>query len=246
MADYRLFHGATPQGLWHSVVRFWFLPVLLYARLLFIPVIKLSAYKRWWQQLALLAVLLLVVLASIEDSASVRSTSAIISQMLIAPMALLFYMVGYFCKNKVAQLVNYNTMWSGMTLLMVVTLLYFVAQLNAPVLMYKNFYGDLPVFFATTAMGIVATLVIARRMESSKFLSFCGKTSIAFFIWNFTVIRALRHVLAILGLAPNVMSTCFLLFGLSVVAITVINVVTYKYIPIIYGKFPVKKLNNAK
>lgn len=167
---------------------YWFLLVLFYVVILFYFLCKLDFEKKMVRYIVILTDFILVVVLSL-----MKITTKIHIE--IVPMALLFYLSGYFTKsinvniytNKKYILIKYIWIFS-------IPIIVICSYWNTPVTMYVNTYGNLLLFFITAVCGIVMICNLAKGLQNNKFLSWIGKNSVIIYVLHFKVIDIL-HIL---------------------------------------------------
>lgn len=97
----------------------------------------------------------------------------------VVPFALMFYMIGFYTKN----------LFTNTKLFMLPICVFVVAilsQINEPILMYDNQYGNLGMFLMTSLCGSYAVIEFSQRVNSNFFI-WLGKVSIIVYILQFHI-----------------------------------------------------------
>lgn len=97
----------------------------------------------------------------------------------VVPFALMFYMIGFYAKNLFA-----NTKLFMLPICVFVVA--FLSQINEPVLMYGNQYGNFGMFLMRSLCGSYAVIGISQRVNSNFFI-WLGKVSIIVYVLQFHI-----------------------------------------------------------
>lgn len=157
---------------------------------------------------------------------------------LIVPMAFCFFMLGNIAKTLVELVYKNRNITFGMLSLFSMIICYILGNVNSSVKMYENQYGNLFLFFSCAITGIFAICYLSMFFKESTFLSYIGKNSIAFYVWQFAITSIFVSVLN--RVAPYLQITdtntiAFLAFACSMPFLFGIVFLTNKYFPVIYG-----------
>lgn len=157
--------------------------------------------------------------------------------MAVIPMAFCFYICGSLLKDFINKSLATKEL-SGLVTVILIALTYIFANMNSMVLMYKNEYGNLPIFIISSIVGISMALRLSKALDTSKFLSFCGKNSVAIYVWNFLIVQIAisisNKIVGVTGLYN--LSVGMLAFVIAVPVLIFIVKITNKYTPWLYGR----------
>lgn len=215
---------------------YWFLPVLFSCSVLFMLLSStMNLEKNITRILIVIATVLCVYLS---DKYLNSLKSSVLYWIRIVPTAFLFYFMGFIVKNRLLSLKEKHTSLKGLIVLVLITSLFVLTQVNSPIMMYKNEYGNYFLFLTTSLLGVYIVMQISRLLESSALLEEMGKLSIAIYVWNFCVIgffyRLTNVVMKYTGLEDKGIMTA-ITFGIAVICLYVIAKLTYEKMPFLYG-----------
>ena len=103
--------------------------------------------------------------------------------LLISPIALVFYLLGYMLKDKMKSWTETSFILE-VTTIMLLPLLLVMSNIFPPVTMYLNQYGNPLAFVSMSILGIFAIMVLSQLLRGSKLLKFCGVNSLIIFVWQ--------------------------------------------------------------
>lgn len=238
-----LFNGITGKASWDIDVisilsRGWFLWILLYISLIWWSVYRICKKNRFiWIVVAALDVLLVLLINNYGLKSGINIE--------ILPMAFLFYLAGFFIKKVViAYDINIKIILQKVKWLFVVFALvtFVVSQINVPIAMYLNTYGNLILFFSESMSGIAMTICFSAYFERIGFIQWIGANTITFYVFNFCAVdsfRGLRKLLiqksSILADA-NIYTLYFCEFLCIMLALTLTTIFCNKYLWFLFGK----------
>lgn len=150
----------------------------------------------------------------------------------IIPTAFLFYYCGFFLRDRTLVEDKSHSQAQGMLILFLLAALYVLSQVNAPVKMYENSYGNYFIFLMTSFMGIYTVLEGARLIKNSNLLREMGRCSIAIYVWNYLFIGILYRL--IMSWQDKGICTG-ITFGISIICLFAVAKFTYKRAPFMYG-----------
>lgn len=215
---------------------YWFLPVLFSCSVLFMLLTSMMNPEKNITRIKIVFATGLCVYLS--DKYLDGINSSVLYWIRIVPTAFLFYFVGFMFKNRLLSLKEKHTSLKGLIVLVLIAALFVLTQVNSPVMMYKNEYGNYFLFLTTSFMGVYIVMQIARLLENSALLEEMGKLSIAIYVWNFFVIgffyRLTNVVMKYTGLEDKGIMTA-ITFGIAVICLYVIAKLTYEKMPFMYG-----------
>ena len=179
----------------------WFLPVLFMCSVLYSFILTLIKQRGAYIKLLLvfLALLLIFPAQTLNKHEFLLAGSLINSRHIaVLPMAFLFYILGnIFFNYKDKIFFWYNSIKPeimGLIMLIMLSLLGVLSFINDSVYMYKNEYGNYFTFLSTSIMGILLTIFYFSDY-SSAFLSYVGKNSIYYYVWNFITIHFVTSIM---------------------------------------------------
>ena len=161
----------------YAILRWWFLLVLFQVNLISL-VLKNFIFKS--------KVLRAVFMVLLSLTVVLQQTGLILQERLpcyvnVLPFALLFYMAGFFGKS---ILERSGEKIAFVAIAMLVCII--VSQINEPVLMYDNRYGNFLMFLITSLLGSYAVIGFSQRI-SSQFFTWLGQVSIIVYVLQFHV-----------------------------------------------------------
>ena len=172
----------------HAILRWWFLLVLFQINLISIFV-KNIILKNTIRQIIFCFILIGIVI--LQQSGFILQ-NRIPCFVHIVPFALMFYMIGFYSKKLLS---NTRLIILPICILVVV----FLSQVNEPILMYDNQYGNFWIFLMTSLCGSYAVIGISQRLNSNFFI-WLGKVSIIVYVLQFHINQYCRFaVKCILG-----------------------------------------------
>lgn len=165
----------------------WFLIVMLYVVLIF-PLIQKYID---WKNRKVIACYMIVVVSIAAMSASLQVNTLLSLEK--TPMALLFYSLGYLVnQNGYRDKINrtMNRCW-----IFLIPALILLAEINAPIGMYENHYGNLLLFALTSLIGIGLCMYCSEIIKYNDCLVLFGKYSIVVYCTHFVLVKFFRLVL---------------------------------------------------
>lgn len=161
----------------------WFVTVLaiIWSICYLIPIVLINRLNRWGYMLLIITICLA---ASIYFSLLPEKFLHFVPLKLESlPLSFLFFFLGYFCQSMVMKIPKQ----SPITLVTLVMgggiILILCALQNGVVDLRQNMMGNPLLFMAGAASGIVLVLALS-NMFHSKLLSYIGRYSILFFLWE--------------------------------------------------------------
>ena len=183
-----VFYEIHPKGIIYSVFyrgepyvasALWFITVLaiIWTICFIVPGILENRQNRWLRLIITVSVCILAsYLLSILPE---RILHYIPLKLESLPLSYLFFYIGYFCQSmeiKKPKRYLLTLMWGGILLIM-------CALSNGAVDLRQNMMGNPLLFMAGAVSGIVVVLILS-NMFHSKILSYIGRYSILFFLWE--------------------------------------------------------------
>lgn len=182
------FYEVHPKGLLVSAIykgepyvasALWFVTVLaiIWTICFIAPVILVNRFNRWW---CLLITVSVCISASYFFSILPEKILYYIPLKLESlPLSYLFFYLGYFCQSmEIKKPKRYLLTLMGGGILLIVCALH-----NEMVDLRQNMMGNPLLFMVAAVSGIVFVLVLS-NMFHSKILSYIGRYSILFFLWE--------------------------------------------------------------
>lgn len=163
----------------------WFLITLFLMELLAMLIITLINSRKG----LCYVVIIIFSIFSITDYTSVMYVQQTLA-------ALIFGLLGYLCKPIIEHYSDSMSSLKGLGwfVLMIVLLL---SQLNLPIAMYINQYGNKFNFVITALLAIYSILDISVSLKNTAFFQWCGRESIILYIFQFAIIRLVLSALTI-------------------------------------------------
>jgi len=159
----------------HAILRWWFLLVLFQISLISIFIRNIVLKNTIRQVVFGIALVCIIVL----QQSGVVLQNKIPCFVNVVPFALLFYMIGFYAK----KLFINTKLFLLPICVFVVTVL---SQINEPILMYDNQYGNFGMFLMTSLCGSYAVIGISQRVNSNFFI-WLGKVSIIVYVLQFHI-----------------------------------------------------------
>lgn len=172
-----------------DAILFWFLPVLFVSQLIYQSIINVFDKRDKWLYVVFLLNLGLVFLM---DYLKIQT----LVHIEIIPMAVLFLSLGYIYRSHIAKY-NATKLPRGWLLLLMIPVSVLISSINTPVLMYKNYYGNLLLFFLGAIVGITIILEVSKYCESNNVFAYIGKNSILFYTLHVVLLKGLHGVASI-------------------------------------------------
>ena len=215
---------------------YWFLPVLLSCSIMFMLLSSIMNLEKNKTRIMIVVASALCVYFSNKYPYALKTP--VLYWVNIIPTAFLFYFVGFMLRNRLLAMKEELTSLNELVILVSIVALFVLTQVNSPVKMYKNEYGNYFLFLTASFMGIYMVLKIARLLENSVLLEEMGKLSIAIYVWNFCVIgfflRLTNVVMKYTGLEDKGIMTA-VTFSIAVIGLYVIAKLTHEKMPFLYG-----------
>lgn len=220
-----------------SCFGFWFLPVLFLSSLLFLILSVIFDLNNWKMGLFILVISFIV--AGFTAYTQPLSNCGIIVDWLVkTPVAFFFYFCGNYMNKVVLRPIQCTGPRRGLVLIALIPLLYTFSQLNGSVKMYLNDYGNVPLFFLSSFVGIFLVMTISKSLTNTSFLQEMGKLSISVYVWNFLIVGASLRVVNLalnrIGFNNSGIYTA-LTFFIAIFALYYISIWTYNKMPFLYG-----------
>lgn len=166
----------------------WFLLVLYCVSICFYGLQKINFNKRFIKIFVIAGDLAVVILLDLIGVTSKFHLE-------IVPMALLFYMLGFYCKglNRERMGKCLGNMISNFWILLFPVIV-ICSYWNTPIAMYLNDYGNLLFFFLGAFSGILFICMLAKSIEENGFVCWIGQNSIIIYVLHFTMIKGVHLI----------------------------------------------------
>lgn len=147
----------------------------------------------------------------------------------VALTGVVFYGMGYLIKNNKITQINSNSI-RLLLLCCSLTVGYLISQLNGPVAMAENHYGNYVYFYTAACLGILSAVVLSMFVSKSGVLRFLGKNSIIILALHFPVKRLVTFITSkALNVSPDQVKGSFIISGIDT-AITILILVPAIYL----------------
>ena len=230
-------HNISDYNPWSDMIN-WFLPVLFICSVMHMTILTITRQIRpLYVNVTLLFVCLCLIPIATSNAGDYDKISKTWNIVVKLPIAFTYFILGNILKPMVLK-ESFSSKYWGIIDICIVCMLVIASNINEPVLMYKNVYGNILLFFMTSLMGAYMVLRISQKLKNCHFLTYAGTNSIAFYVWNFIAVFVTAFTLN--KFFPDLMSTSVeiftsIRFSLSIGIIFLITEITVKYIPFIYG-----------
>lgn len=226
----------------YSFTRWWFLPVLFVVTVLFLAISRLINLKKGKNFI----IVILVCLVTNQIMTTFHIPKASLDYYRSVPMALLWYSFGYyFYQHKEVYNVYYanvNQYLAGLMSILCISISIIISQINEPVTMFDNSYGNIFLFFAGCSCGIISIWNLSIHVKGNMFLQWLGRNSIIVYVWQFKLTGFWNNIVedVMNVLSPNCqnIATVNALLGMCICLLCVIPIIiiTNRICPEIYGK----------
>lgn len=216
----------------------WFLPtlflcIILYTLIgMFVDIDKISI------KLICMICLFLFIWLSIQTN-QYNITGGFCRCLQIVPAASFFYVMGSMTRPYMETFERNTSLFISVIVISAFCVCFVIAEINTPVLFYKNNYGNLLLFCVSSILGSFSILYFSTFVKESKLLTYIGKHSIVFYVWQFLIVSLSVSLSArIIKLVPNVAEDniqAIFAFAIALPVLCLIVKVTTKYVPQIYG-----------
>ena len=157
----------------------------------------------------------------------------------IVPAASFFYVMGNITHSHIREIAKNKNLKTSMLFIIAFCMCFVIANINHPVLWYKNEYGSLMMFLMGSVLGCISVFYFSMFIYASKILKYVGKFCVAFYVWQFLIVSLSRSVsvrfLKSFSEIKNDNVVTILAFAIALPALYLIVSVTTKYLPVIYG-----------
>lgn len=215
---------------------FWFLPVLFLCSICYMFVSTIINLHK--TRFKVVAMIIAMSLSIILLSNQVTSVIMPVDWLIKSAVALPFYFCGSFFKERVLKVDNQQRIVSNILLILLLPIIVMLSQINSPVLMYKNEYGIIPLFYLTSVLGIMLVIELSKRLVNMPVLLEFGNLSVAVYVWNFLIVgfslRVLNRILLMFGLDNEAILTAAT-FSVSMIILYLLSKWTYSKLPYLYG-----------
>lgn len=154
----------------------------------------------------------------------------------VVPFSFFFYTLGYLFQNIYIRYKPGKYDWSAIVYGSIIV--YVISQLNQPVKMYNNQYGNLVLFLLTACVGSIVVLLLSKHI-SSEWLRYLGKNTIIIYVLQFhsiLVVRKVTEMLLIDMLKCDDMYMYYLtVIGIEIFVIMIMTPMLRKLIPWAFG-----------
>lgn len=217
--------------------RWWFLPTLFICSVLYMLIGMLVNLKNVMNKIIYMIISLILIFVSIEFNKYDLHGFFLCLQ--IVPVASFFYVLGNIIRPYMAIINNTKTISLSIAACIVFCICFSIANVNTPVMLYKNEYGNLPLFFITSISGCFLTIYVSTYIKDSILLKYIGRKCVAFYVWQFLVVSLCISVASRgIKMIPNVENDniiTFMAFSMALPISYIIVKTTQKHIPGIYG-----------
>lgn len=218
------------------ILQWWFLIVLFFAEILFYIISKnINLQKNKGKLLVFGLFFTLTLMIQLYPS----KVDGVPLHLDILPMGFLFFLLGYYFSNLIKSKALKNYDLNG-GFLMLIPILMIISNLNLPVTMYNNEYGNLLLFGISSLLGIYLTHILGWHLKDNLYLEFLGKNSVIIYVLQFKVIQIVRRVVIILFSTLSESTVEYiqylLIFIISTIILMTFTVVCDKYLGFLFGK----------
>lgn len=215
---------------------FWFLPVLFLCSVYHMVVSAIvDLHKTQFKVVTMIIAISIAVIILLNHVTSVIKP---VDWLIKSTVAIPFYFGGSFFKERVLKVDNQQRIVSNILLILLMPIIVILSQINSPVLMYKNEYGIIPLFFLTSVLGIILVVELSKRLVNMPVLIEFGRLSIAVYVWNFLIVgfsmRVLNRIMLMVGFDNEAILTSAT-FSVSMIILYLLSKCTYYKLPYIYG-----------
>lgn len=218
----------------HAVMKWWFLLVFFQVTL-FSLLLKNFILPR---KKFLFFIILILFLFILLQQFGLITLAKIPFFLNIFPVALMFYILGYFSKKIFA---NIRSCLIPLAFFCVIV----VSLFNEPVLMYKNSYGNFILFFITSILGAYSVIGFAQLFHLS-FFHWLGKVSIIIYVLQFHINQYCSPIATLMlgvffqnDIDENLYSCMYIcirtIFSLSICSILAYYISRYNFLGLMFG-----------
>ena len=220
-----------------SFFRWWFLPTLFLCSTIFMLIDYKLDMNKLVNNLFLLFMSILFIPFSIK--ANVYCFTGTLLCLQIVPMAMFYYVLGNILCHYTIKISEERTIMKSIVFISLASMTVVLANLNSTVMMYKNEYGNIFLFLCSSISGIASCLFFSMFVNKGKLLTFIGKHSIAFYVWQFIItaffMKITNYALSTLLNIQNNNIVATMAFSLSLPILYAVVVYTTKEMPYLYG-----------
>ena len=213
--------------------KWWFLPTLFICSVLYMLIGMLVNLENVINKIIYMIISLILIFISIEFNKYDLHGFFLCLQ--IVPVTSFFYVLGNIIRPYMAIINNTKTISLSIAAFIVLCICFSIANVNTPVMLYKNEYGYLPLFLITSISGCFLTIYVSTFIKDSILLKYIGKKCVAFYVWQFLIVSLSISVASRgIKMVSNVENNNIITFMAFSMALPILKI-TKKYIPGIYG-----------
>lgn len=222
-----------------NLFRWWFLPTLFMCIISYMVIGSFVDLSK--QRNKIIYMISSLILIFVSRSFNVLGVDGFYRCIQIVPTATFFYVMGSFMQPYLGRLSNRKSSVTSMFAIVALGICFVIANINSPVLWYKNDYGNLPLFLLSSILGCFSIFYFSMFIKVPYILKYVGKYCVAFYVWQFLIVSLSLSVSSrIVGLISsngnvNNNVTTILAFTMALPTLYLIVFVTTKYLPVIYG-----------
>lgn len=219
----------------------WFLPCLFVTELYFIIITKIIKKEN----IRLIILILLSIVGLVIMTPGVKC----FFHYDVALFMLLFYTIGYIYRKYETQIkekiCKNIVLIIAIIIYLVIRILDFVC-LRTQIDLATSKIGNIPIYIISAILGILIVYIISNKGSARKnrILIFLGQNTLLYYPLHLKVMVTLDKVLLQLNLSDYIY--CFVNTLLTIVILAIPVIFINKYIPILSGKYKLKKNNNIK
>lgn len=216
----------------------WFLPTLFMCIVFYMLIGIFVDINKNSNKLIYMACLLFLIWISIQTN-QYNNTKGFFRCLQIVPAASFFYVMGSMMRSFVEKLEHKKPLSASILAVSSFCFCFVIAITNTPVLFYMNDYGNLPMFFMSSILGLFSILYFSIFIKESNLLKFIGKYCVIFYVWQFIIASLCVSISArIVNMIPNMnnanVQTMFAYAAALPVTYFIVKV-NIRYFPQLYG-----------
>lgn len=226
----------TDVGFLYSIWRWWFLPVLFVVTIIFYLLSSVLDFRKKLVRIIILVADITISLMFIYVIPYPEESPFYLN---VVPMAFLFYFIGFIIKPILLQKIKKEI--AVCAVLGSTIVCWICSQINSPVTMFNNNYGNIVLFAFSSLAGICLVWMMAILCEHSRFCRWFGINSIIVYVWQFKLTELWKNLAEIFASKISVLSSDAILMTVTAFAGTMICVMpivwfSNRYVPFLYGR----------
>ena len=154
----------------------------------------------------------------------------------VIPFAMAYYFAGIAFKTIYLKVLNKNSYRYLMFIvgILLCLLTFYIAQINTPVTMFNNNYGNVGLFICSAGMGIIAVFLFSIVLKNN-IIEWCGNYSIIIYVLQFHVNMVLNFFVRKIMVSFDTYIQTIVVVIFSIIVVLMLSLFCSKYLWFLFG-----------